>query len=114
MRHTFSLPGAIQLASDVGHICALVDAALGPGVVGVGGEYSGRSVRRLNEGLLLLQLGGGDGGGSPQLGLGLWEVEKRLFKDNESARLVLAELGIELLAEVEARMVLERRVEVGS
>jgi hypothetical protein len=45
--------------------------------------------------------------------LGLWEVEKRLFADNQSARGVLEELGIEALGLVEARAVLRRRVEVG-
>jgi RAD50-interacting protein 1 len=44
----------------------------------------------------------------------LWEVEKRVFRSNESARNVLAEMGIETLSEGDARAVLERRVEVGS
>jgi RAD50-interacting protein 1 len=44
----------------------------------------------------------------------LWEVEKRVFRSNESARNVLAEMGIEMLSEGDARAVLERRVEVGS
>lgn len=44
--------------------------------------------------------------------LGLWEVEKRLFADNQSARDVLDELGIETLSETEARTVLGRRVEL--
>jgi hypothetical protein len=47
-------------------------------------------------------------------GLGLWEVERRLFADNQSARDVLEELGMEALTEVEARAVLGRRVELGS
>ncbi|KAH7393982.1 TIP-1 family-domain-containing protein [Phaeosphaeria sp. MPI-PUGE-AT-0046c] len=44
--------------------------------------------------------------------LGLWEVEKRLFADNQSARDVLDELGLETLAENEARALLGRRVEL--
>jgi hypothetical protein len=44
--------------------------------------------------------------------LGLWEVEKRLFADNQSAREVLDELGIDLLSETDARAVLRRRVEL--
>lgn len=44
--------------------------------------------------------------------LGLWEVEKRLFADNQSARDVLEELGMEMLSETEARAVLGRRVEL--
>lgn len=118
MNNTFSAAGVAQLASDVGHLCGVVDAALGPA-----GKPGGsmRLLKKLNEGLLLLGLdaaaqqsstGGGSQEEKPQLGL--WEVEKRLFKDNESAREVLAELGVETLTEAEARGVLERRVEVGS
>ncbi|CAI6338823.1 unnamed protein product [Periconia digitata] len=44
--------------------------------------------------------------------LGLWEVETRLFADNQSARDVLDELGFETLSETEARAVLGRRVEL--
>ncbi|KAG9191784.1 hypothetical protein G6011_10518 [Alternaria panax] len=49
-------------------------------------------------------LGGGE--------LGLWEVERRLFADNQSARDVLEDLGLELLSETEARALLRRRVEL--
>ena len=87
---------------------------------------STRVLAKLNEGLLLLGLTivaakagdvsaaqeGTDSQEEPHLGL--WEVEKRLFRDNESARGVLAELNIETLTEAEARAVLERRVEIGS
>ncbi|KAF2868876.1 RINT-1 family protein-like protein [Massariosphaeria phaeospora] len=44
--------------------------------------------------------------------LGLWEVEKRIFAHNQSAREVLEEIGVELLAEGEARELLRKRVEV--
>ncbi|KAH9880167.1 hypothetical protein J1614_002193 [Plenodomus biglobosus] len=44
--------------------------------------------------------------------LGLWEVERRLFADNQSARGVLEDLGLELLTETEARALLRRRVEL--
>ncbi|KAF2623431.1 RINT-1 family protein [Macroventuria anomochaeta] len=44
--------------------------------------------------------------------LGLWEVEKRLFVDNASARDVLEELGLEVLDEKEARRLLRLRVEL--
>ncbi|KAH7085535.1 TIP-1 family-domain-containing protein [Paraphoma chrysanthemicola] len=49
---------------------------------------------------------------SGEVALGLWEVEKRLFADNQSARGVLDELGLELLTETEARALLRRRVEL--
>jgi hypothetical protein len=44
--------------------------------------------------------------------LGLWQVEQRLFADNQSARAVLDQLGIEVLSETEARTLLRRRVEL--
>lgn len=52
--------------------------------------------------------------GSAKVGqdLGLWEVEKRLFADNQSARAVLEELGLEVLDEKEARRLLRLRVEL--
>ncbi|KAF2024688.1 hypothetical protein EK21DRAFT_78124 [Setomelanomma holmii] len=49
---------------------------------------------------------------SGETDLGLWEVEKRLFADNQAARDVLDELGLELLTETEARALLKRRVEL--
>lgn len=135
MRHTFSTAGAAQLASDVEHICSVVDGAMGPSAGGISGE-SEKVIRKLNEGLLLLGLrikahkhGNEEGAEIEEgdeevelvdtaaqqgLGLGLWEVERRLFASNESAREVLAELEIETLTEAEARAVLERRVEVRS
>ena len=47
------------------------------------------------------------------IGLGLWEVEKRVFRSNESAREVLEELGLDALTEMDARKVMERIIEVG-
>ncbi|KAH7378672.1 TIP-1 family-domain-containing protein [Pyrenochaeta sp. MPI-SDFR-AT-0127] len=47
-----------------------------------------------------------------EVDLGLWEVEKRLFADNASARDVLDELSLEVLSETEARALLRRRVEL--
>ncbi|KAK7193189.1 RINT-1 family protein [Paraphaeosphaeria sporulosa] len=58
---------------------------------------------------------GSDAGGGAVLGdadLGLWEVERRLFADNTSARGVLEALGLEMLSESEGRAVLGRRVEL--
>lgn len=48
------------------------------------------------------------------LNLNLWDVEKRIFRSNESGRAVLEQLGLEILTEAEARSVLERRLELGS
>ena len=55
---------------------------------------------------------GAEGGAESGGDLGLWEVEKRLFADNQSARLVLEEMGLEVLNETESRTVLGRRVEL--
>jgi hypothetical protein len=57
-----------------------------------------------------LDVGAGADAGTGELGL--WEVEKRLFADNQAARDVLDELGLELLSETEARSLLRRRVEL--
>ncbi|BCR85628.1 RINT-1 family protein [Aspergillus chevalieri] len=118
MRNTFSAAGALQLVSDVDHLCSVVDSSLGS--IGHAGD-SIRMMKKLNEGLLLLGLDAQkqDEGETPEdekeAGrVGLWDVEKRLFKDNESAREMLAELEIENLTEAEARTVLEKRVEIAS
>jgi hypothetical protein len=44
----------------------------------------------------------------------LFEVERLVFMDNESARHALELIGLESLSEGDARSVLERRVELGS
>lgn len=49
---------------------------------------------------------------APPPSLSLWDVEKRIFRSNESARAVLEQLGIDILTEAEARSVLERRLEL--
>ncbi|PYH93283.1 RINT-1 family protein [Aspergillus ellipticus CBS 707.79] len=118
-RNTFSAAGATQFISDMEHLCGVVETALGPAAQ-TGGSM--KVMRKLGEGLVLLGLDSteqkvatqDEDGSEQDTRAGLWEVEKRLFKDNESARVVLAELGIETLTEAEARSVLERRVEVGN
>lgn len=132
LRHSFSTAGATQFAADNDAICALVDSF-------VGAEQARSGMRRIVEAVTLLSLpvrseiprvGKGssgddeddisaweetDGDGEvPQKSLGLWEVERLVFMDNESARHVLDELGLEVLSEGDARAVLEKRVELGS
>ncbi|KAJ5293919.1 hypothetical protein PENANT_c009G01294 [Penicillium antarcticum] len=114
-KNTFSTTGAAQLASDVDHLCSVVDAALG---ASNNAGISMRTIKKLTEGLRILCLSAaeheGDAPAKDDAALGLWDVEKRLFRDNESARGVLAELEINTLSEAEARSVLERRVEIGN
>lgn len=114
-KHTFSESGAAQLASDVDHLCHVVDTALGASAqTGI----SLRTIKKLSEGLRILCLSTAEeeeeSSADESAPLKLWDVEQRLFRDNESARGVLAELEIDSLSEAEARSVLERRVEIGN
>ena len=44
----------------------------------------------------------------------LWAAERQIFQSNEAARRALAEMGLDLLSESEARNVLRKRVEISS
>ena len=114
MRYTFSSSGIQQFSRDAEIVWETMDRWLGNGQGALG-------MKKLKEALTLLTLpvkseadeeGGGDGQ-EVEMDLGLWEVEKRVFRSNESGREVLEELGLEVLSESEARDVLERRVELG-
>ncbi|KAH9824518.1 RINT-1 / TIP-1 family [Teratosphaeria destructans] len=133
IRHNFSTAGAMQLASDVRSICSEIDSYMGTGQAQAG-------MRKLLEGVTLIGLpvkgeiqrvqpsrAGEDAdddaawdepdgeecaGQSKQMGL--FEVERLVFMDNESARHALEQMGLELLSENDARAVLSQRVEIGS
>ncbi|KAL8996481.1 MAG: hypothetical protein Q9169_004031 [Polycauliona sp. 2 TL-2023] len=106
MFRTFSYTGAKQFGRDVRGVWEVVDRS-----VGVGQGQMG--MRRLAEGLVLLELeGGGGGGGGEAKGWKLGNVVERLFKDNESGREVLEEMGLEVLSESDARSVLQRRIDM--
>ena len=45
---------------------------------------------------------------------GLWEAEKAIFVDNESARRALADMKLELISESEARELIRKRVEINA
>lgn len=119
MRHSFSTAGAAQLKADLNAIGEVLDRWAGSGCAAGG-------LRKIREGVALLSLPvrskgaaeeGGEGGEKTEEGedeMGLWEVEKRVFADNEQARAVLEELGLESLTEAEARAVLGKRIELGS
>ncbi|EZF30684.1 hypothetical protein H109_05369 [Trichophyton interdigitale MR816] len=118
MRNSFSTSGAAQLSVDISNICDTVDAAIG---IKAGEELAARTMKKLRDGLFILNLkikAGEDqppnASGAAKTALGLWEAEKKLFANNESARGVLSELCIDTLTEADARSVLERRVEVRS
>ncbi|KAI9724610.1 MAG: hypothetical protein M1828_003633 [Chrysothrix sp. TS-e1954] len=119
LNHIFTLAGAQQLAIDISALEASIQN-------NTSRRSSGEPLfLRLAEAARLLCLevaqeeeegGEGDAWGAVDDDqndtLGLWHVERRLFYDNESARGVLADLGIETLSESEARNVIRRRAEL--
>ena len=115
MRHSFSASGIAQFTRDLIGIWDVIDHSLGT-------DQGALGMRKLNESLELLRLPAEPRVTSDTetevahdaLGLDLWQVEKRVFRSNESARDVLEELGLEILTESEARHVLERRIEMGN
>lgn len=126
-RNSFSTSGIAQFTHDISALWEVIDRHVGEEGQGALG------MRKLKEAFVLLALSAdrrrgeqqGDGDGRTESGsqeevgkeaaashgLGLWDVEKRLFLDNESGREVLDELGLEILTESEARHVLERRID---
>ena len=142
--HAFSAAGAEQLRIDVGVLVATVNRWTEPaqgeagfkkiieGVVVLGLPIKGGSKSVSN----LAQVGkdldvtseeenAWEDADAPGFGdreqyskrdqsVGLWEAERRLFADDESAREILGELGLDLISESEARSILRMRVELSS
>ncbi|KAF2747498.1 RINT-1 family protein-like protein [Sporormia fimetaria CBS 119925] len=139
-RHRFSTNGASQLQADLTAICQVVNNAVGAGVAEaglrkclegaqlVGLPVKGGKPEKASRGPAPSgdeaeadwEVWGADAAEAADQEtnrtssdrLGLWEVEKRLFADNHSAREVLEDLGFETLTETEAREVLGKRVEL--
>ena len=114
MRHSFSKYGSAQVARDVSAIWEIMDRYMGIGQRQI-------SMRKLAEGLELLtmplkysQVLEGENAMPTTENTEVLDVEKRMFRDNESAREVLEALGIEVLSEGEARNILEKRIELGN
>jgi hypothetical protein len=130
--HSFSTAGATRLSGDVSALCNTIDNYVGSG-------QARHGMLKLIEGVTLVSLpirseiqrvqpsssgddedttawedANGDAGGVESQKMGLFEVERMVFMDNESARRVLEQLGFESLSESDARSVLEKRVELGS
>ncbi|GAB7337750.1 hypothetical protein MBLNU457_g3025t1 [Dothideomycetes sp. NU457] len=118
IRHSFSTAGAGQFAADVRGLWTVIDR--------YAGKNQGRlSMARLSDGLRILclpvkgeiprDMNQDDvGDGVDPWKMGLWEVERRVFASNESARDVLEDLGLESLSESDAREVIKKRVEISS
>ena len=116
LRNNFSTTGVAQFRRDMEALWAVFDRFAGPGQGRLG-------MRKLSDALDLIGMPikardrdaetGLEESGKTKT-LSIWDVEKRVFKSNESAREVLEELGLESLTESEARTVLEKRVELAS
>lgn len=129
---SFSTAGATQLTTDMRAVCATLDKYIGVGQAQLG-------MRKLLEGITLLSLPvrgeiGRVRGGSTAKDedgaawdeepaqdkaidgkkMSLFQVERLVFMDNESARHALDQLGLEILTEQDARAVLRQRVEISS
>ena len=133
-RATFSTAGAAQLTVDIRAVCAQIDRHAGPG-------QAQTCMSRLLEGVTLLSLPirgdsataqrpssqdsdaaawddmsdvAGDTSATNTRAMGLFQAERLIFMDNESARHALEQLGLLTLSEADARAILGRRLELGS
>lgn len=106
LKQSFTTLGAAQFAHDGGAIFSLVE-----------GYISGGSgpLDSLREGMQLLNLptaaSADNPDGSTSGLLTLKEASDRAFTNNDEARKVLEDLGLEVLTPVNARYILQRRVE---
>ncbi|KID92434.1 RINT-1 family protein [Metarhizium guizhouense ARSEF 977] len=105
LKQSFTTLGAAQFAHDGGAVFSLVERYI-PGGSG--------ALDSLREGMQLLNLATAapaDSAEGSAPGLTLKEASDRVFTDNDEARKVLEELGLHVLTPVNARYILQRRVE---
>jgi hypothetical protein len=139
-RVSFSTAGVAQLSFDMQALCANIDRHVGSGqaerglrkllqavtLVGlpVKGEIQRELPGRSGDADASVDDGGDDAAWDetdektedlPGEGkMSLFQAERLVFKDNEGAREVLEQLGLDLLSESEARELLRKRIELGS
>jgi hypothetical protein len=102
-RQTFTTLGAAQFAHDCASIFSLVDRFIPNGSA---------ALESLREGLVLLNLPKTtDGDGVSDTAITLKQASDRAFTDNDEARRVLEELELAALTPLNARQILQRRVE---
>ncbi|RDA91283.1 hypothetical protein CP533_6306 [Ophiocordyceps camponoti-saundersi (nom. inval.)] len=106
MRQSFTTLGAAQFLHDGSAIFALVDRYMAGGPSAL--EALCEGMRLLN--LPVVDVGGGGGGASV---VTLKEASDRAFTNNDEARKLLEVLGFDALTPMNARQILERRVENG-
>ncbi|KAL6893166.1 TIP-1 family domain-containing protein [Trichoderma longibrachiatum] len=97
-RQTFTTLGAAQFAHDCASIFSLVDRYIPNGSA---------ALEALREGLVLLNLPAAAEGE----GMTLKQASDRAFRDNDEARRVLEELELVALTPLNARQILQKRVE---
>ena len=114
MRNNFSGTGIAQFQRDLSAIFSAIDRFAGAGQAQLGMRKLCEAVQLLGMTVEPAQGDSEEVGSLIEAAIGLSEVERRLFTDNESAREVLEELGLETLHESEARSLLERRVELAN
>ncbi|KAI4154719.1 MAG: hypothetical protein LQ340_001494 [Diploschistes diacapsis] len=115
--HNFSTTGITQLRRDMETLWAVFDRFTGDGQGRLG-------MRKLSNALDLIgaPIKASDSkDGSEELdsaskdrSLSIWEIERKVYKSNESAREVLEQLGLDSLTESDARTLLGKRVELAS
>lgn len=101
LRQSFTTLGAAQFAHDGAALFSLIDRYI-PG--------GSSALDALREGMQLLNLPASAEGAA---GVTLKDASDRAFTDNDEARRVLEELGLETLTPLNARYILQRRVENG-
>lgn len=140
VRSSFSTIGAMQLKADLTAVCAVIDRYIGAGQAerGMRRLHDGVALLALpvkseiprtqssttgltddDDGAAWDEDGDDANQNSTDVNdqgkpMGLFEVERLVFMDNESARHALELIGLESLSEGDARTVLERRVELSS
>lgn len=114
MRNKFSVSGIAQFTRDLYAFWEVFDRHIASGQGEIGMRKLREAVELLSMPVKAEQARTENGAEEYKEDLDIWEVEKRIFRDNESAREVLEELGLEVLTEAEARNVLERRIELSS
>lgn len=102
MKHSFTTLGTVQFAHDGQALAAVIERHL-PG--------GSSALEELREAMELLRLPVALPEGSATSGMTLREASERAFTDNDAARGLLEELGLQSLTAVNARHVLQRRVE---
>ena len=138
MRYTFSRAGIVQFTRDVEVLWETLDRYLGPSqgaigmrrlrdalvLMGLPMDKGTKTAAITNDASSQLEQDDDDNAADDNAwdadddennvvkSPSMWEVEKRIFRNNESAREVLEELNLEALSEMDARHVMERIIEI--